>query len=195
MRNLDKLKETLEKIDIPYEKLAQGRKQAYQSVQLEKKRRPEWRYRLVLATLCLGMLVMAIRYVPAIIDPARQTSDLEPLGDHQMAPEAFFERLAITEKKNDLTFTLEGVAVEAKYMRIDYTVEAPYDISNLQMKKMEILQNDQYLNGSIGYSSYDKKESKRIKDKLEVYVNQGSIVSHENFELQITFGDEQQTTF
>ena len=195
MHNLDKLKETLEEIEVPYEKLAQGRKQAYQSVQLEKKRRPEWRYRLVLATLCLGMLVVAIRYVPAIIDPARQTSDLEPLGDHQMMPEEFFERLAITEKKNDLTFTLEGVTVEAKYMRIDYTVEAPYDISNLQISKADILQNGQHLNGSKGYHWFDKEGSKRIKEKIELYISLGSIVSHENFELQITFDDEQQTTF
>jgi hypothetical protein len=195
MQDLEKVKEVLEKIEVPHEKLAQGRKQAYQSILTEKKRKHEWRYRLVLAALCMAIAVMVIRFVPTMTDTAKQIQGLGAIDDDQVGPKEFFERLAITEKKNDLTFTLEGVAVEAKYMRIDYIIEAPYDISKLEPSKVEIFQNGEQLIGSKEYGWFDKESSKRITDKIEVYINAGTIASYENFEMHIAFSDEQQTTF
>ncbi len=197
MHNLDKLKETLEEIEVPYEKLAQGRKKAYQSVQMEKKRKQEWRYRLVLATICVGIMVTAIRYVvPTMMNTADQMpiSETEPVSE-QAVSEALFERLAITEKKNDLTFTLKGVAVEEKYMRVDYTVEAPYDISSLRVQEVEVFQNGKQVIGSTLYGWGNQENINYLKGDFELFVTEGAITSLEDFELHITFDDDQQTAF
>ena len=196
MHNLDKLKETLEEIEVPYDKLAQGRKQAYQSVQVEKKRKQEWRYRLVLGTICLAVLVLAIRFVPTMTN----TADPIPIPEtetvsEQAVSEAFFERLAITEKKNDLTFTLEGVAVEAKYMRVDYTLEAAHDISSISREGIKVFQNGKEINGSFLYSFGGEEDVRYMKGSIEIFLWDGVITSHENFELHITFKDNEQTTF
>lgn len=194
MHNLDKVKETLEKIEVPYEQLAQGRKQAYRRMLMEKKRKHEWRYRLVLAAVCLGVMIMAIQWIPNVTHIDERIPGIETIAD-QIAPKEHFEYLGITEQQNDLTFTLKGVAVEAKYMRVEYIVEAPYDISKLERSKVEISQNGKPIIGSMSYGWSDKESSKRITDQFEMYIKEGTITSHENFELQITFSDEQQTTF
>lgn len=194
MSNLDEVKETLEKVKVPYEKLAKGRKQAYESVLMEKKRKYEWRYRFALATVCLGIMLMAIRLIPTLTNTEERIPAIESIVD-QMNPKEHFEYLGITEQKNDLTFTLKGVAIESKYMRIDYILEAPYDISKFEPNKVEISQNGKQLVGSKSYGWYDKNDSKRIMEEIEMYINVGTITSHENFELHITFNDEQQTTF
>ncbi|WP_431027604.1 DUF4179 domain-containing protein [Lysinibacillus sp. LZ02] len=193
----EKLNKDLNQIKVPKDQLAKTRQIAFTEVQKEKHRANNWRYYTVLTATVALALILSIRYIPLVADTAKRVPGFADvvsfITDDQKHD---YEELNITETKNDLTLTVKGVIADETGMKIHYALEAPYNISELPIKKVTILQDGKEIDGSATYGwSVDGEEKKYVEDVIYKFVEGEDLPNQKNFELQITFGDKESTTF
>ncbi|WP_413363187.1 DUF4179 domain-containing protein [Lysinibacillus sp. 3P01SB] len=198
--DFEKLNKELDQINVPKEQLAKTRHRALQKVQKEKRRISNWRYYTVLTAAAALAFILSIRFIP----PFAETMTLVPgftevvlfLTEDQRDEKYTYEELDISETKNNLTLTVKGVLADETGMKIRYSLEAPYNIAKLPVRSVTILQDGKELDGASSYGSpVDGEIKKYIEDTIFQTVEGENLPNKKNFELQITFGDKEETTF
>lgn len=196
--DLEKLNKELNQINVPKEQLAKTRHRAFQKIQKEKQRRNNWRYYPVLAVTVALAFVLSVRFIPPFAETVKLVpgfTDVVPLiTDDQEADE--YEKLDIKETKNNLTLTIKEVMADETGIKIRYSIEAPYNIAELFIRKVTILQNGKEIEGASSYGwAKDGTVKKYIEDTIFYNVEGENLPNKKNFELQITFDDKEKTTF
>ena len=197
------LKEELNSIAVPKESLAYARANGLKRVQSERQSRKRWVGTLAVTAAFILIFVTSIRVSPAFAQAVAKIPGFAPLvemiaydkGIEDILKNEYYEELAITETKNNLTFTLLGVIADESGMIINYELDAPYQIHNLDTKDVTIKQNGKELPFSTTYSWFGKEPTTHIEAKIEAASNQKINYTNPNFELSITFKDEHETTF
>ena len=198
--DLEQLNKELNQIEVPKEQLAKTRHNAFNKVQKEKNRTSTGRYYFVLTATVVLAFILSVRFIPPFADTVKRVpgfADVVSFFTEQRYDEKqFYEELNITRTKNDLTLTVKGAIIDETGLKIDYSLEAPYDISNLSIKGVTILQDGKEIAGALTYGGMFNEESiKYIEDTIYKSVAEGNLPNRKNFELQITFGDKSETTF
>ncbi|WP_313893108.1 DUF4179 domain-containing protein [Psychrobacillus sp.] len=198
-----KLTGELEAISIPKEALSQARLQGIKKVHDKKKFRTRSLKQLVVIAAILCVFVTSIRVSPVFAATVAKIPVLSSLvemiaydkGVEDIFKNYYYEELNIVDTKNNLTFTLLGVIADESGMVLSYRLEAPYDISNLNTKDINVVQNDLPIQMAIGYGWYGKENTNIVEDKIEITASEGINYDHPNFRLDFTLEDEHETTF
>lgn len=198
--DLEKLNKQLDQIEVPKEQLAKTRQHAFNQIQKEKRRTMNGRYYFVLTATVVLAFVLSVRFISPFADTVKRIPGFADvvsfITDKQDDEKLYYEELNITETKNGLTLTVKGAIVDETGIKINYSLEAPYDISNLSTKEVAILQDGKEIMGAATYSwPFDEKSKKYIEDSIYKSVEGGQLPNKKNFELQMTFGDKEETTF
>ena len=198
--DLERLNKELDQIEVPKEQLATTRHIAFEKVQKEKRRTINGRYYFVLTATVVLAFILSGRFIPPFADTVKRVpgfADVVSFITEQRDDEKqYYEELNITETKNDLTLTVKGAIVDETGINIHYSLEAPYDISELQTQKISILQDGKEIQGAATYGwPFDGKSKKHVEDFIYKSVEGGDLPNNKNFELQITFRDKDKTTF
>lgn len=200
-KGIENLKMELELIEIPKDQLAIARNHGYTIYKNKLNRKRKITLHLALTALFLLAFVTSIRVSPAFAQTIAQIPGFAPLvslitydkGVKDIVDNDYYEELGIVQQKNNLTLTILGTIADESGMIVFYQLESPDDISKLETKRFRIQQNNKYLPASYSWSPGNK--SNIIQNQLEVVSQEPLDYSNPNFELEITFLDEHETTF
>ncbi|MFF2175715.1 DUF4179 domain-containing protein [Lysinibacillus sp. NPDC058147] len=193
----------LAKIDIPHEQLEESRRKSTIRFQNEKRNRQRTWKSIVVTCVLLLLFVTSIRVSPVFASAIAKIPGFAPLvqmitydkGVKDILHNNYYEELGLSQTKNGLSFTLQGVIADETGMILPYTFSAPFDVHNLETKKMELRLNGKALPAGVSYSWYSSKETPLIEDKFVVSFQNPINYDNANFELYIQFADEKQTEF
>jgi len=193
----------LAQIDIPLEQIEEARRKSTIRFQKEKRNRQRtWKSIAVTCALLL-LFVTSIRVSPAFASAIAKIPGFAPLvqmitydkGVADILNKNYYEELGLTQTKNGLTYTLQGVIADETGMILPYSLSAPNDSPYVNIKKIELRLNGEELPAGIGWGGYLTKETSLIKDNLEVKFTDPINYENAQFELFIQFADENQTEF
>lgn len=197
------LKDELNSIPVPKEALSYARATGLKRVQCERRSRKRWTGMFAVTAALILIFITTIRVSPAFAQAVAKIPGFAPLvemiaydkGIEDIIKNDYYEELYITETKNNLTLTLLGIIADESGMIINYELDAPYQIHDLETKGVTIKQNDSELQGGITYSWYGKEPTTHIEETIEITSNKKIDYTNPDFELSITFKDEHKTTF
>jgi len=197
------LREELESISVPKEALSNARANGLKRAQRERRSRKRWTTSFAITAAFVLIFVTSIRVSPAFAQAVARipgfTSLVEMIaydkGIEDILNNDYYEKLSITETKNHLTLTLLSAIADESGMIINYQLEAPNDIHELNTKNIEIKQNGENLEAALSYLMSGKEPTNHIEDIIEISSNKKMDYTNPNFELSITFKDKLETTF
>lgn len=197
------LKDELKSIPVPKEALSYARANGLRRIQIERRNRKKWTATLAVTAAFILIFVTSIRVSPAFAQAVAKIPGFAPLvemiaydkGIEDILKNEYYEEFHVTETKNNLTLTLLGVIADESGMIINYELDAPYQIHDLETKGVTIKQNGKLLEASTTYSWFRKEPTTHIEETIEATASHKINYTDPNFELSITFKDEHETTF
>ncbi|QED46903.1 DUF4179 domain-containing protein [Cytobacillus dafuensis] len=197
------LKDELNSIPVPKEALSYARTNGLKKGQSERRNRKRWTGTFAVTAALILLFITTIRVSPAFAQAVAKIPGFAPLvemiaydkGVEDILKNDYYEGLIISETKNNLTFTLLGIIADESGMIINYELDAPFEIHDLDTKGVEIRQNNKDLEAGLTYSWPDKEPTNHIEEIIEVTSNENINYTNPNFELSISFKDEHETTF
>lgn len=197
------LKDELDSIPVPKEALSIARTNGLKRIRSERRSRKRWTGTFAVTAALILIFVTTIRVSPAFAQAVAKIPGFAPLvemiaydkGIEDILKNDYYEELNITETKNDLTLTLLGIIADESGMIINYELEAPYEIHDLDTKGVEISQNNKVLQAGLTYSWPSREPTNYIEDIIEVTSNNNIDYTNPNFELSISFKDKHETAF
>lgn len=194
----------LECVPVPHDALEDARTTSFLRKKKEKVRRLRAWKSVVFVALFIMFFVVSIRISPAFASAVAKIPGIGPLVDMitydkgigDILSNDYYEELGITETKNELRFSLVGVIADETGMVLSYQLSAPFNIHELQIKEVGVLQNGESLQAAFSYNWMHKEPSEMIESTIEIESSDRAIdYTNPNFELLITFKDEHQTSF
>lgn len=200
-KDLDQLKMELDQIKVPNDKLSTAREQVILKFTKNKKRKRKISLQVAFIALFLIAFVTSIRVSPTIAQTIANIPGFAPLvslitydkGVKDIVENDYYEELGIVQTKNGLTLTIRGIIADESGMMIFYQLEAPNDISRLETKQFRVTQNNNDL--PVSYTWSQGEPSNIIENHLEVVAFEPIDYANPNFDLSLTVGGENETTF
>lgn len=199
----DKFAQELTQIKVPQEQLVNARLKSMNRYHSEKRIRQRIWQSLAIVTILIVVLVTSIRVSPVLANSLAKIPIFAPIvhminddkGVQDIVNNQYYEELGVSQSKNELTFTLQGVIADETGMILPYTLTAPFDIQQLDIKNIHLKLNGEEVPVGLGYGWYRGEETTVIEENFQVTFNEPINYQGAQFELVIQVNDQQQTTF
>ncbi|KMY31832.1 hypothetical protein ACZ11_06485 [Lysinibacillus xylanilyticus] len=144
-------------IDVPKEKLQQVRMDMFRKVQREKRTKKRIFSVATVFLLCLSLL-FSIRVSPTIASYVAKIPGFEALvsavvrdkGIKDIVDNDYYEEINVTQSKNGLSLTLQGVIADQTGLVLFYDANASFDILKLNLEEVQLFQGDERIEGGGG---------------------------------------------
>ncbi|MCR8658873.1 DUF4179 domain-containing protein [Paenibacillus endoradicis] len=205
VEHYERYAETLDGIIVPTEQLAAARLAGLQRAKRERTRTKQL-FWIRNASIIMGILIIfftSIRISPVFASTVAKIPGMDRLVDlitwdkgiEDIFDKQYYEPLNIKVTNNDLTLTLDGIIADETGMIVFYTLEAPYDISRLDTRGINILQNGEAIQAGYSYSGFSSEPTNIIEDKIVIDAPDGISYANANFILELEIRDEYHTEF
>lgn len=207
-KKLRELGGELEKISIPSKQLEEAIQTGFNIAEWELKKKRQKRrqsfWSIGIAAVLLLTFVTSIRISPAFanavasipgmekfVEMMENDKSIQAIVDHE-----YYQPINISQTKDDLIFTINGVILDETGMVVSYTLEGAYSIDEMGYGRTDILHNGEEI---IGYSqtyNYSKSNHKNYQKDIFKYpfVEKMSFET-QDFVLEIELENEQKTVF
>ncbi|QEY20925.1 DUF4179 domain-containing protein [Psychrobacillus sp. AK 1817] len=173
---INESKKRLEEVSIPDELVNSAIQEGLQKAKAKRRKRRKTIWTLGVAVVLILAFTTSIRVSPAFASAVASIPGLERFV-HILQPEfdkgleaiienEYYEPIAISQTRNNITFTLDGVIIDETGAEIFYTLEAPRSIKNIDYGDIKFLNGDRELVGSIAYNSPNQEDDNRKTDKF-----------------------------
>lgn len=189
-------------IDIPKDKLHQGRIEALAQVKKESRRKKQWQALTAVAIVFLSFL-LSVRVSPTIASYAAKIPGLSVIVELMQENEGikdaidheYYEELGILVQNKDITITLQGAIIDEYGILLMYDFDYPTEKSDHHNYFVKLYQGDQPLESSVSYGSMDDRDGpiSHSNHILEMTLDQPLDTNNQNFrvEFEIRDGDKQ----
>lgn len=163
----DQFAQELKQIKVPQERLVDARLKSMNRYHSEKRRRQRIWQSLAIVTILIVGLVTSIRVSPALANTLAKIPVFAPIvhminndkGVQDIVNNQYYEELGVSQSKNDLSFTLQGVIADETGMILPYTLTAPFDVRQLDIKNIHLKLNGEILPVGLNYGWYRAEET------------------------------------
>ncbi|WP_342560212.1 DUF4179 domain-containing protein [Psychrobacillus sp. FSL W7-1457] len=173
---ISKSKKRLEEISIPEESVNHAIQHGLLIAKAKRRNRRKTIWTIGVAVILMLTFTTSIRVSPTFATAVASIPGLERFveilqpefdkGLEAIIDQEYYEPVGISQTKNNITFTLDGVIIDETGAEIFYTLEAPRSIKNIEYTDIKFLNGDKELIGSIGYNSPNQEEDNRKVDKF-----------------------------
>jgi len=189
-------------MDIPKDKLRQGRIEAFTKLKKERRRKKQWQGITAVAILFLSFL-LTVRVSPTIASYAAKIPGLSVIvelvqeneGIKDAIANEYYEELGILVQDKDVTITLQGAIIDEYGVMLMYDFDYPTKKSNHHNYTVNIYQGDQQLKNSMSYGTKDSLDEPVAHSGhiLELTLDQPLDTKNPNFrvEFEMRDGDKQ----
>ncbi|MGE7838559.1 DUF4179 domain-containing protein [Viridibacillus arvi] len=204
---LHDLQKDLEKLSIPEDELNQAIQQGMQIAKSSKRRKKRSFKRIAwsisIAALLFITLVTSIRVSPAFAKTVASIPGLERLVDliqydkglQAIVDNEYYEAIGVSQTKDNIKVTIDGVIVDESGMVIFYTTESPKKLSSGDYGKIEIFHNGKSLESSTEYGNPDQEDKQYRTGEITFTFGEQQKYSSKEFELKLNLRNEKKTSF
>lgn len=186
---------------IPKQALQAQRQAVLAQVRSEQKRKKQWIITSTSAVLAFIIFVYSVRLSPTIANYVAKIPGFAPIvemisynkGLKDIMQHEYYEEIGVMVTNNNITATLVGVIADETSMLISYEVDAPFDLSKINLTKIDILQNGEPLDTSHTYGWLTDEPTKHIEALINATSHEGITYDHSNFDLVLHLDDENKT--
>ncbi len=190
-----------EQVNVPKEALKQQREQVFQKVKREKQRKKRIFMMTSTIVAALFLLVCSVRLSPTFAGYISKIPGFAPIvemiaydkGMEDIVKNQYFEEIGVMATDNQITVTLVGVIADHSGMVISYEVDAPFDISQLDTKKVEILQGGEPMQASHTFGWFGEESKQHIEEVITLTSSETVNYDTRDFEIVFHFADDQQS--
>lgn len=141
-------------IDVPKEKLQQVRMDMFRKVQREKRAKKRIVPVAIAFLFCLGLL-FSIRVSPTIASHVAKIPGFQAIvsavvrdkGIKDIVDNDYYEEINVTQSKNGLSLTLQGVIADNSGLVLYYDADASFDKSEFYLEGVQLFQGDEEIEG------------------------------------------------
>ncbi|WP_391207270.1 DUF4179 domain-containing protein [Psychrobacillus sp. L4] len=202
---LDESRKQLEQIEIPDQQIKNAIQQGLLQAKNKKRKRKNKLWTLLVAAILMLTFVTSIRVSPAFASAIASIPGMERFVDliqfdkglEAIIENDYYEPIGISQVKDDMTFTVDGVILDETGMEIFYTLEAPFSIENIRYEGVDVLIDGKSLsdNASISYGYNGQEETNRIEEQFSFNFKEAHQFASKQFELKFQLKNEKKTTF
>lgn len=182
-------------IDVPKEKLQQIRMDTFRKVQREKRIKKRIVPVAIVALFCVSIL-FSIRVSPtfasyvakipgfyALVSAVRSDAGIKDIMDNQ-----YFEEINVTESKNGLSLTLQGVIADHSGFVLFYDADALFDMSKLNLNDVQLFQGADEIPGPSSFTS-NADNQEYISSLVEYSFSEPIVYTSKDFKAVFHFND------
>ncbi|MCH7323103.1 DUF4179 domain-containing protein [Solibacillus sp. MA9] len=186
---------------IPKQALQAQRQAVLAQVRREQIRKKQFVITATSALLAFVIFVFSVRLSPTIANYVAKIPGFEPIvemisynkGLKDIMQHEYYEEIGMMITKNQLTATLVGVIADETGMMISYEIDAPFDLSTINLTEIYILQNGEPIGTSHSYGWVSDKPTKHIESVITATSQEAISYNNNNFDLVLHFNDEHNT--
>ncbi|WP_338651228.1 DUF4179 domain-containing protein [Lysinibacillus sp. Y5S-8] len=184
-------------IDIPKEKLQQVRRDMFQKVQREKRIKKRIVSVTFISMLCLS-LIFSIRVSPTIASQIAKIPGFQAIvsaiaidkGIKDIVDHEYYEEINVSQSKNDLSLTLQGVIADNSGIVLFYDANASFDISKLNLERVQLFQGDDEIECGCTYTKNESDQT-YISSSVEYNFLEPIAYTSKDFKAVFHFHDEE----
>lgn len=201
---LSESKERLEQIQIPDQEINNAIQQGMLKAKSKKRNKKKTLWTLAVAALLMVTFVTSIRVSPAFANAVASIPGMERFvqliqfdkGLEAIIENDYYEPIGVSQVKDNMTFTIDGVIIDETGMEVFYTLEAPSPIEKILYEKVDVINDGKSLsdNASISYGGIVEKTN-RIEEQLSFTFQEAKQFTSQQFELTLQLENDKQTTF
>ncbi|WP_391119780.1 DUF4179 domain-containing protein [Psychrobacillus sp. L3] len=202
---LDESRKQLEQIEIPDQQIMNAIQQGLIQAKNKKRKRKNMLWTFSVAAILMFTLVTSIRVSPAFASAIASIPGMERFVDliqfdkglQAIVENEYYEPIGVSQVKDNMTFTIDGIILDETGMEVFYTLEAPFPFENIMCEKVDVFNDGKSLsdNAAISYGFYGQEKTKRIEEKLSFNFAEARQFASKQFELTFQLDNEKKTTF
>lgn len=154
-------------IDVPKEKLQQVRMDMFRKVQREKRTKKRIVSVAIASLFCLSLL-FSIRVSPTIASHVAKIPGFQAIvsavvrdkGIKDVVDNDYYEEINVTQSKNGLSLTLQGVIADNTGLVLYYDADASFDMSELHLEEVQMFQGDVEIKGGGSFRSNQSNQTR-----------------------------------
>ena len=182
-------------IDVPKEKLQQVRMDMLRKVQREKRSKKRIVSVAIAFLFCLSLL-FSIRVSPTIASYVAKIPGFQAIvsavvrdkGIKDIVDNDYYEDINVTQSKNGLSLTLQGVIADNSGLVLYYDADASFDISELHLEEVHLFQGDEEIKG--GSFTSNQSPQTHISSSVEYNFSESFAYTSKDFKVVFRFNDK-----
>lgn len=197
-KDLQKLMEELEAIEIPNEALHQARAKAVHQHRLTKRRKRRLYSVASVAVILLLLFVTSIRVSPAFAQAVAKIPGFDSIvhmiatydkGISDIVENNYYQELGTVVTQANYTLTLQGVVADYSGMTIFYKLESPFGLSKWSINSLEVSQQGIPFGVTESYTASQSGEGTVQEDKVEIRSSDDLSYANMTFEFNLHLSD------
>ena len=185
-------KKRLEQVVVPEQLVNDAIQQGLLQAKAKKRKRKKTIWAFSVAAILVLTFVTTIRVSPAFASAISTIPGMERFvyiiqydkGMKAIVENDYYEPIGITQVKDNITLTIDGIIIDATGAEIFYTLEAPYSLENMDYQGIKLLNDGQELIASSSYDLPDQEHTNRKVDKFSFVFVETEQFSNTDFEVQ-----------
>lgn len=201
---LNESRKKLQQLEIPDQQLNDAIQLGLLHAKAKKRKRKKSLWFLTVAAILLLTFVTSIRVSPAFASAVASLPGMERFVDliqfdkglEAIIENDYYEPIGVSQVKDNMTFTIDGIILDETGMEIFYTLEAPFSIENIRYGKIDVLNDGRNLSDNSVYSfGYFGEKTNRIVERFSFTFGEAKQFTSQQFELIFQIENDKQTTF
>jgi hypothetical protein len=179
---LNELRKQLEHADIPHENLdgaiLQGLERAKREKQIRRTKRKRGYWTLAVSAMLLITLITSIRISPVFANVVSSIPGMEKIvalihddkGLTAVIENDYYQNIGVSQTKDLLTLTIDGVVLDESGMNIFYTIESPQSLEKIKINSFKLENKEGIPPSSFSYSKMnDGKLKNEYSDRIDYH--------------------------
>lgn len=190
---LEITKKRLEQAVVPEQLVNSAIQQGLLNAKAKKRKRKKTLWSFSVAVILILAFVTSIRVSPTFASAISTIPGMERFvhlvqfdkGIKAIVENDYYEPIGITQVKDNITFTIDGIIIDETGAEIFYTLEAPYSLEYMDYESVKFFNDGEEIMTSSSYDSPDQEQGNRKVDKFSFVFGETEQFKNKSFELQL----------
>lgn len=202
---LNESKKQLEQIEVPEPQIDEAIQQGMQKAKRKKRKHKKTLWTVSVAAILMLAFITSIQVSPAFANAVASIPGMERFVDliqfdkglEAIIENDYYESVGVSQVKDNMTFTIDGVVLDETGMELFYTLEANSNIEKIKFGKVDVLNDGNRLseNAATSYGYVHQEKTNRIEEKISFTFQETKQFTSKEFELILQIENGKQTTF
>ncbi|MFJ7970006.1 DUF4179 domain-containing protein [Psychrobacillus sp. NPDC096389] len=201
---LNESKEQLEQLAIPDPQIDYAIQQGFYKANSKRSKRKKTLWTISVAAILMLTFITSIRVSPAFANAVASIPGMERFVDliqldkglEAIIENDYYEAVGVSQMKDNMTFTIDGIILDETGMEIFYTLEAPFSMEDIQYGNLEVWNDGKNLSEDSAYSfGHLSEKTNRIVERFSFTFGKVKQFTSQQFELVFQIENDKETTF
>ncbi|MBE1555082.1 DUF4179 domain-containing protein [Sporosarcina limicola] len=207
-KQLGEIKSRLDDLQIPEDQLNDAIQQGFlladSALRTQRRKRRKSLWTIAIAAIFLLAFVTSIRVSPVFANVVASIPGMGKIVDlvefdkglQGIFANDYYQPLHVSQTKDDLTLTIDGVILDETGVVISYTLEAPFSLNGLKYKEINLVHAGKIVPpGSWSYDHPNQPHASRKEDIISILFLDKQAFDTQDFALEVQLDNAKETAF